>query len=399
MKRKLLIFLIVAVIVGTMLPIRTDALWVSEHSPYATIETAYTEGVSRGSIRYISQIPGAEYFNRLYWPSDPFGGYKKPQNECGTASISMALSYIGINKTPETILQTNNGYTYFDGWGAETSTPSVAVGMRNYLSGNGTFSPVIIHLPNHSAAGHWVVLIGQVRENVYQVLDPATSAPWNITVSGSSAQYVKDGRTVYDTIDRTYQYYNAESKCPSQRFYDVSTTAWYHESVDFVLSRGLFGGMSERAFEPDTAMTRAMIVTVLWRYAGQRVQGVNRFSDVQDGQWYTAAVSWASYHGIVRGIGNDRFAPDGYITREQLATVLYRFARFCGFDISQKAELNVFPDAEQVSAFALEAMRWAAATGLIDGADGRLLPQGKATRAQAATVLMRFIETVVLQTP
>jgi len=754
------------------------------------------------------QISGSAYFYSAYWPSGSFGGYGSPGSECGTASISMALSYIGINKTPKTILETNNGYTYFDGWGVTTSSPSVANGMSNYINGNGKYSPLIIHLPNYSAAGHWVILASQVSGNVYQVLDPANAVMWDITVNGNSATYAKDGYTIYDTIDRTYQYYNENasitgdylsqctayptycdititdsgayvkslpcsestdsksenvehpsvgtlytatklyvnssgnywykviakngkdgyvyagdceltysyvdlnisgvnaptqltagsvfsiggtisseynrisavsayvypadsdessaltgtsvsidtasyslngsevdkgvrfndlgvgtysyvvrataygyvatgpktaimyssseklhtstfaivnetssddsavdvemyrpgkpvltgtqsiydekmpivfnwestsntthynlfidrletsgnyerlenihyassgisrtltrgtyrvlvqstnanywetngsnwlfqnsdwhyfsvehlhqynsfvteatcteqgytiyvcsecddsytsndteplghawnsgavtlqptatqnglktytctrcwetkteeipatgvqtpcnggSSCPSEKFKDVNASHWFHESVDFAVSQGLFGGMSDTTFAPNTAMTRAMLVTVLWRYAGQPAEGVNNFTDVANNQWYTNAVAWAANSGVVTGVGNNKFNPNGKITREQMAAILYRYANGRGIDTSARADLSSFPDGNKVSSYAKDAIRWTVAEGLINGADGKLMPQGNATRAQVATILMRFINNM-----
>ena len=208
-------------------PLSANAAWTIDYEPYAKVENNYSSDVYCGTIRYISQITSATYFYSAYWPSGPFGGYSSPGTECGTASISMALSYVGINKTPKTILETNNGYTYFTGWGADTSSPSVSTGMSNYISGNGAYSPVIIHLPNYSSAGHWVVLVAKVSSNVYKVLDPANSNLWNITINGTSATYTKNGSTINDTIDRTYQYYNADANIVGPHDHDRGTFKFY----------------------------------------------------------------------------------------------------------------------------------------------------------------------------
>ena len=214
MRKRLISAVVACVLLLNAMPLmllNSSAAWILEYSPNPNIESGYSSGVSCGTIRYISQIKGSTYFYSSYWPSSSFGGYSSPGSECGTASISMALSYVGINKTPKTILEANNGYTYFTGWGPSTSSPSVADGMNNYINGKGKYSPVIIHLPKYSSAGHWVVLVGKVSNNVYHVLDPATEVLWNITVNGTSATYSKNGATIYDTIDRTYQYYNANA--------------------------------------------------------------------------------------------------------------------------------------------------------------------------------------------
>ncbi len=181
------------------------------------------------------------------------------------------------------------------------------------------------------------------------------------------------------------------SACPSDKFKDIKSGDWFHESVDFAVTNGLFGGMSETTFAPNTAMTRAMLVTVLWRYASQPKAGSNSFTDVAKNQWYTDAVAWAADTGVVTGVGNNKFAPNGNITREQMAAILYRYATANGIDTSARTDLNKFPDAGKVSTYAKSAICWAVAEGLINGSDGKLLPQGNATRAQVAAILMRFI--------
>ena len=181
-------------------------------------------------------------------------------------------------------------------------------------------------------------------------------------------------------------------------FSDVSQNAWYAGAVEYVVSRGLMNGTGIGKFEPDSPMTRAMLVTVLWRYEREPSGYVNVFTDIKDGQWYTNAVAWAAANGIVGGIGNGRFDPDGKITREQLATILFRYCNSKGIDTTARADLSSFPDDSKVSAYASDAMSWAVAVGLVTGTQNGnhtyLDPQGNATRAQVATILMRFVENV-----
>ena len=185
--------------------------------------------------------------------------------------------------------------------------------------------------------------------------------------------------------------------CPSAKFVDVNPKEWYHLSVDYAVKNGLFGGTSENTFEPETAMTRAMLVTVLWRYEGQPKGYENTFVDVnaKSGSWYIDAVAWAAANNIVGGIGNGKFDPEGEITREQMATILFRYANWKGIDTSKRGDLNTFPDGSKTASWAKEAMQWTVAEKIIGGSDGKLLPQGSATRAQVATILMRFIENIV----
>lgn len=183
--------------------------------------------------------------------------------------------------------------------------------------------------------------------------------------------------------------------CPSGRFTDVSPREWYHPYVDYVVSHGLFGGTAENTFEPETPMTRAMLVTVLWRYEGEPDAPANPFSDVIAGQWYTNAVSWASANGVVNGVGNSRFDPNGNITREQMAAILFRYAQKKNVDTGKRGDLSGFPDAYRVSDYAEAPLQWCVGEGIINGSDGKLLPQGNATRAQVATILTRYIENIV----
>ena len=190
------------------------------------------------------------------------------------------------------------------------------------------------------------------------------------------------------------------ANCPGSRFTDMPAAGnWAHAGIDFALKQGLFNGMSATTFEPDGSMTRAMLVTVLWRLDGSRAPaGRNTFTDVPGGQWYTDAVTWAAENGVVNGVGSGKFEPDGRVTREQIATILFRYAAK-RYDTSARADLSVFPDAGRVSAYAREALAWANAAGLVNGTDnghGLILdPQGDATRAQVAAILMRYVKNIV----
>ena len=178
-------------------------------------------------------------------------------------------------------------------------------------------------------------------------------------------------------------------------FRDVSPKAWYAGAVAYAVEQGLMNGVGDKRFKPEESMTRAMLVTVLWRYEGAPEAGTNRFSDVPDGQWYTAAVAWAAENGIVGGVGGGKFEPDGNVTREQIATILFRYAQKTGMASAERGSLSAFPDASSVSGYAREALAWAVAEQIVNGSDGWLLPQGDATRAQVAAILMRYIQSIV----
>ena len=188
--------------------------------------------------------------------------------------------------------------------------------------------------------------------------------------------------------------------CGSLTFTDMpELDDWAHAGIDFVVERGLFNGMSKDTFAPNKTMTRAMLVTVLWRSAGSPESGSADFTDVPQGEWYSKAVSWAAEEKIVNGMGDGTFRPNNQITREQLATILFRYVKLTEMDPPERAELTTFPDGERVQSYAVEAMQWAVGKGLINGvrdsSTGQTLlrPEGSATRAQVATILMRFLSS------
>ena len=176
-------------------------------------------------------------------------------------------------------------------------------------------------------------------------------------------------------------------------FTDVNESNWFYDAVKFVSSRGLMNGTGESTFAPNANLTRAMLVTVLYRYEGEpRVSGNGGFTDVPSGQWYTDAIAWAAANGIVNGVGDDKFDPNGNITREQLATILHRYTSLKGGDVTTTTDLVKFEDAFDISSWASDAMKWANAEGLITGRTATTLaPKGTATRAEVATILMRYI--------
>lgn len=180
-------------------------------------------------------------------------------------------------------------------------------------------------------------------------------------------------------------------------FTDVAENAWYAEAVRYVYEHGLMAGTSSTAFSPDATTSRSMIATILWRMAGSPVVNFAMdFADVPEGQWYSEAIRWAASEGIVSGYGNGLFGTNDPITREQFAAMLYRYAQEQGYDVSIGENTNIlsYTDVADLSEYAISAMQWAVGAGIINGTgDGSTLsPQGQATRAQAAVMLMRFCE-------
>ncbi len=189
-----------------------------------------------------------------------------------------------------------------------------------------------------------------------------------------------------------------DSTCPAMAFSDVVSGQWYHDGIHFCVKNGLMNGVGDGLFDPNGNLSRAMLVTVLYRLEGSPVAGSATFSDVADGLWYSDAVAWAAENEIVNGIGHGKFAPEQDITREQMAAILYRYATYKGYDTSAGEDTNIlsYTDALEISEYAVPAMQWTAGEGLITGRTASTLaPQGTATRAEVATILMRFCENIV----
>lgn len=218
--------------------------------------------------------------------------------------------------------------------------------------------------------------------------DGVTTAVYTVTVNTAALP-----EPITPGVDNKKPASKPEVKLP---FTDVSTSDWFYDDVAFVYKNGLFSGTDSRSFSPNASMTRAMLVTVLYRLEGEpTVTGRSSFTDVRSGAYYEKSVIWAAANGIVTGTDSTSFSPDAKVTREQLAAILYRYAQYRKLDTDASAKLNSFTDADSVSAYASEALGWAVSEGLINGASGKLMPKGDATRAQVAAILHRFVKNVL----
>ena len=218
--------------------------------------------------------------------------------------------------------------------------------------------------------------------------DGVTTAVYTVTVNTAALP-----EPITPGVDNKKPASKPEVKLP---FTDVSTSDWFYDDVAFVYKNGLFSGTDSRSFSPNASMTRAMLVTVLYRLEGEpTVTGRSSFTDVRSGAYYEKAVIWAAANGIVTGTDSTSFSPDAKVTREQLAAILYRYAQYRKLDTDASAKLNSFTDADSVSAYASEALGWAVSEGLINGASGKLMPKGDATRAQVAAILHRLVKNVL----
>ncbi|MBQ3356815.1 MAG: S-layer homology domain-containing protein [Oscillospiraceae bacterium] len=228
---------------------------------------------------------------------------------------------------------------------------------------------------------------------------PTNSNP-NMSFEGwfddDHSEYTADTILTADVVVHAY-WMEKQSAMP---FTDIAGH-WALEGIQFCYENGLMTGMTPTTFGPELTTTRGMVVTVLYRMENEPPVGglINPFKDVEFPDWYGSAVVWAASEGIVNGVEKDVFDPNGNITREQLAAILYRYANYCKYSTDIKYVLNDFKDKDEVQEYAVEAMKWAYAAGLItgmqEGKDFYLKPGANATRAQIATILMRFMQSVV----
>ena len=323
------------------------------------------------------------------------------KNENLTATMSGSSRTITVkNGTGESITVTINGTTKTiekNASEAFTYTHSSSSGTTRYsVEVRGTTGGTVTASPTRAAKGATVTLTVRADEG-YQ-LD-------GLTVTDSKGGTVK----LTDKGSGTYTFTMPASKVTVQAsftqnqsgtlpFTDVKTGDWFYEAVQYVYDKGMMTGVSADRFAPASTTTRGMIVTILYRLENEpAVSGELPFTDVEAGAWYADAVAWAAANDIVNGTSATTFAPNSPITREQMATMLYRFAQYKGMDaVTLQEHLTGYPDGDQVSDYAIPAMNWAVGQGLIAGMEnGTLVPQGSATRAQVATILMRFCENVM----
>ncbi|MBQ7625109.1 MAG: S-layer homology domain-containing protein, partial [Clostridia bacterium] len=213
----------------------------------------------------------------------------------------------------------------------------------------------------------------------------------DFTQETGSEQWHSGSSTTAQTTE-TKNEAGADTQATAKSFKDISAH-WGKASIEFIASQGLMKGVSDTEFAPNALMTRGMTVTVLYRLAKEPKGGAAAFDDVKSGKWYYDAVAWAASQGIAAGVSKEEFAPETNVTREQLAVMLYRYAEKTGKDVAGQADLKAFKDGAAVSDYAKAALSFAVYKGLINGrTDGALDPQGKATRAEVAAILERFIK-------
>lgn len=255
-----------------------------------------------------------------------------------------------------------------------------------YTEGTVTVLPTDVTKPGYTFLGWFTAYIGgvQVRQiEATETGDKTFYARWQKTVLPPPP--VTPGTPVTP----------ARPAAPvGLPFADVSSSDWFYNDVRYVYEKGIMDGTGADRFSPNAPLTRAMIVTILYRMAGSpSVSGSSDFTDVAAGKWFAKAVAWAAANGIVNGYGSGLFGPNDPVTREQLAAILYRYAVYGGMTaVTLEENLGSFADTAQLSAYAIQAMNWAVGQGLINGSGSNLVPKAQATRAQVAAIIHRYLE-------
>ena len=248
--------------------------------------------------------------------------------------------------------------------------------------------------PKNAAKGATVTLT--VTPDEGYVLDTLTATDKD----GNKIELTKVSDTKYTfkmpasavTVKAAFSEKPDESKLP---FTDVAENAWYYDAVVYVYENGMMTGTNDgTTFSPAMSLTRGMMAQVMFNLEKGTAPATGSFTDVAADAWYADAVNWAAANGIVGGYGNGKFGPEDSITREQMAVLLYNYAKFKGYDMTATTDLTAFSDDEKVSDWAEYAMKWAVAEGLINGSNNALNPLGTASRAEVAQILMNFGQNV-----
>ena len=389
----------------TWVPTKTYALQEN-----ATVYDLFTEAMSEAGLRYI----GAEsnYVSTIYAPSC-LGGYALSEFTNGKKSGWMytvngthpnqGLKNWTLNDNDVVVWHYVNDYshevadwfndpnypslgngTYYNGWlRAADIRPEQYVnellGKILKVGKNGTVEPKL----TFQHIGKSVTFTFK-PDTGYKVKD--------VKVNGKSVGAVKTYTIDKLTVSTRIEVEFTDESLP---FTDVRRSDWFYEDVAFAYENGLFAGTSDTTFSPNASMTRAMLVTVLYRLEGQpAVNGRSGFSDVQYNGYYEDAVTWAADNGIVNGTSASTFSPNANVTREQMAAILYRYAQHKKYNTAASSGLNGFTDHASVSGYAAASLEWAVAEKLVNGSAGKLMPTGNATRAQVAAILHRFVENV-----
>ena len=392
--------------------VETDAFTLKNPTRPGYTFTGWSGTGLTGEDNLTVTIPKGSTGNRSYTAHWSLNTYSITYDLNGGTASGNPTSYTVESATITLNQPTKTGYT-FTGWSGTDLTgednltvtiPTGSIGNRSYTAhwSLNTYS-ITYDLDGGTAFGN---PDSYTVESAAITLNEPTKAGYVFTGWSGTDLVGEDNLTV--TIpagsigDRRYTAHwefdptiiAALNPTPNVDFLDVSRTDWFYYDVRYVCENGLMNGTSRNRFSPYGTATRGMLVTILYRMENEpRCFGSAAFSDVKPGAYYEKAVIWASQNGIVSGYTDGTFRPDAPVTREQLASILYRYTRYRGQDVSAAGttSLTGYGDAQTVSNYALPAMRWACGTGILQGANGKLNPSGLATRAQLAAMLHRYL--------
>lgn len=369
---------------------KLDSLIIEGQSTFPGYITLTAKNLTLNSISALTKIFDVEGFSEESITRWDFTGSTLPDTKENKADVETIKTALGNKFLPPTIKTTPTG-----GGGGGATTYAVTVEKAEH--GKVTASP-------SRASSGTPVTITVTPDEGYELekltVTDSKGSEVKLTDKGNG-KYTFDMpntkveiRAVFRKIAPVWENCPGGVDCPAYSYRDVDTSAWYHEAVDYVLVNGLMSGYGNGVFGPNDHLSRAQLCQIVYNMEGRpAVTGNSAFIDITDGAWYSGAVTWAAENGIVGGYGNGLFGPENNITREQLAVIFYRYAQAKGYDVSVGEDTNIlsYADALDVSEWAIPAMQWACGSGVINGVtDSTLVPQGNATRAQAATMLMRF---------
>ena len=288
-----------------------------------------------------------------------------------------------------------------------TKEMTVEVTYKRKYTGGGststtTYKITVTEGKNGSITPNGVVKVEKGEDKTFKIKAEKGYEIADVLVDGKNvgavAKYTFKNVKAKHTIEATFKKVEKPEQKPEEKetFKDVKKNDWYYEAVEYVANKGLMNGTGNDEFTPDANTTRGMIVTILYRLEGSPKVSMSTFTDVANTEYYAKAVAWAKKNGIVNGYGEGKFGPNDVITREQLAAIMYRYSNYKKYDTSVGEDTNIlsYNDISELSEYAVSSMQWACGAGLVNGiGDGKLAPKGNATRAQLATILMRYCES------
>ena len=308
------------------------------------------------------------------------GTYDGTVHTCTDADFLPGMGYFVTMEVSDPI-----GGTHYKSYTSDAVYPEAA-----------QFSVKVTATEGGSVSGGGSFVVGKTATVTAQADEGYAFAGWYDAAGSKVSSEASYTFTVTASVTLQARFTKEEAPVVSVSFEDVADTDWFAEWVYSAVGYGLFEGTSATTFSPKGTMTRGMLATVLYRQAGApEASNRNKFVDVSKDAWYAKAVTWTYNNGVFNGTGEKTFSPEEPVTREQIATTLMRFSNVMDIEVPEtvSGDLSSFNDGASVSSFALDGMRWAVATQLLNGSDNNLMPKNKASRAECAAILVRWLES------